>query len=176
LVTDNQPVQPPPDGRFVSDKPPPDGRFATDKLAATVTGISPAQPNPSVTVSVDAWRLQFGRHSRLPDWERPPGANNTFPEIVRFWDHVKAERRLPDVGCYGGAHDRMTSAPYISIFLERGWRGPVHFGGGGDFVVWEIEVKDQRVARLAIDFIGPRASGSLRINSCFQPVEPELDR
>jgi RNA polymerase sigma factor (sigma-70 family) len=185
LVTDNQAAlqayieefsrshSPPPPGHGPALLP--DGRFTTDKLSATEIGFS-----GGVTVHADAWRLEFGRHSRLPDLERIydirvdiPGG---FDDLFRFLDHVATERRIPEVGCYGGAHARRTAAPFIII--SRGGGGPVpdYFGGGGDFVVWEIDMKDQRGPRLAIDFIGPCASGSLRINSSFQPVEPELDR
>jgi hypothetical protein len=52
----------------------------------------------------------------------------------------------------------------------------------GKFIVWEIEVKDNKVARLAIDFIvhgsgrwrllDPPLCGSVRFNSSFRPVVP----
>jgi hypothetical protein len=37
---------------------------------------------------------------------------------------------------------------------EYDWVSPHTAGNSGHFVVWEIEIKDDRVARLAIDFTG----------------------
>jgi hypothetical protein len=78
-----------------------------------------------------------------------------------------------EVGEYGGAgeadpYDRHTP-PYIGIEVSGPRRAIM---GSGEFVVWEIEVKDQKVVRLAIDFICGDACGSLRVNSLFQPVMP----
>jgi hypothetical protein len=43
---------------------------------------------------------------------------------------------------------------------------------GGEFVVWECEVRDHKIIRLAIDYIGRSSRGSLRYNSLFQPAIP----
>ena len=59
------------------------------------------------------------------------------------------------------------------------WAGGQHAGNSGHFVVWEIEVEEDRVARLAIDFTGRCESwsgvhsvkpfyGMIRYNSTFQ--------
>ena len=74
----------------------------------------------------------------------------------------------------------MTPDPFFSCHCK--------YSGLGELVVWEIELKDQKVVRLAIDFItDTRANpipggwprliirGSLRYNSQFEPSVPELD-
>jgi hypothetical protein len=78
------------------------------------------------------------------------------------------------VGGYGGLgradpYDRLTS-PYFELKL-----GSIHGDAFGEFVVWECEVRDHKIIRLAIDYIGYSSSGSLRFNSLFQPAVPVSD-
>ncbi len=87
-----------------------------------------------------------------------------------------AYQQLLQVGEYGGAgqpdpYDR-TMSPYFGIEVDR-----KDISGSGEFVVWEMEEKEQTGVRLAIDFIlngatGYVAVGSVRVNSHFQPALP----
>jgi RNA polymerase sigma factor (sigma-70 family) len=95
--------------------------------------------------------------------------------------------RSLDVGEY------VPDKPGLKSYIEISRQGSGVKSNIGKFVVWEIEVKDNKVARLAIDFIllaenqltkpdpyrlasGPslrRLSGSLRFNSSFCSSVPE---
>jgi RNA polymerase sigma factor (sigma-70 family) len=82
--------------------------------------------------------------------------------------------RFLDVGKYGGVSGGVNS-PNDSA-------GPYMTGGNGEFVVWECEVRDQTINRLAIDYIAWKysgadppvyeslVSGSLRFKSLFRPA------
>jgi RNA polymerase sigma factor (sigma-70 family) len=119
-----------------------------------------------------------------------------------FQDHVAGARTQPwrlafgaplkhsfKVGEYGGAGYRGLGISVSTWLPERAspkWGVPpvrAQWGGDnlGEFVVREIELNDQKVVRLAIDFITNSQSwdlivrGSLRYNSRFEPSVPELD-
>jgi RNA polymerase sigma factor (sigma-70 family) len=100
------------------------------------------------------------------------------------------------VGKYGGAYDpeilRGHSGPLIVVkhcVLDAGKPASQWSCSPGEFVVREIEVKKQKVVRLAIDFIADNeysrsatpkrdarciVRGSLRYNSLLQPSVPNL--
>jgi hypothetical protein len=102
-------------------------------------------------------------------YEDPPG-------LVRpLMQFGAPSGRFLDVGKYGGVSTGDLKNPNDSPV-------PYMTGGNGEFVVWECEVRDQTINRLAIDFIAwenSRAdppvykslgSGSLRFNSLFRPA------
>jgi formylglycine-generating enzyme required for sulfatase activity len=100
------------------------------------------------------------------------------------------------VGKFGGAYDpeilRGYSGPLIVVkhcMLEAGKQASQWSCNPGEFVVREIEVKEQKVVRLAIDFIADNeysrsatpkrdtrhiVRGSLRSHSLLQPSVPNL--
>jgi hypothetical protein len=87
------------------------------------------------------------------------------------------------VGEYGGVsanddypNDRLTS-PYFEGRVGTIQQPSFSIGdvAGGEFVVWECEVRDHKIIRLAIDYIGQNLSGSLRFNSLFQSAIPVSD-
>jgi hypothetical protein len=132
---------------------------------------------------------------------RPPRGvivrvNDNGADVPREWtlEFGGPYGRFLEVGEYGGAtasdvYDR-TYSPFLGIEMKREiHRIGVTGGGlsGGEFVVWEIEAKDEKIMRLAIDFIwdgnyglprepnGPHRMivyGSLRVNSQFQTALP----
>jgi hypothetical protein len=81
------------------------------------------------------------------------------------------------VGGYGGVgradhYDRLTS-PYFELLLGiTDPPGPREMDQFAEFVVWECEVRDHKIIRLAIDYIGRSSRGSLRYKSLFQPAIP----
>jgi hypothetical protein len=116
------------------------------------------------------------------------GVNVRIGDPVGWAFRIEASRAHSlNVGEYGGAGPG-----------RHGDAGPQLLGGGGgafwsegEFVVREIELQDNKITRLAIDFIMdseyglPSADkrdsrhilrGSLRFNSRFEPSIPELDR
>ncbi len=122
-------------------------------------------------VHTDQWNLQFG------------GPDTQFLKVAK----------------YGGAYSQeaivgslMSPGPLIAVkqsVLDRGKKTSEWICDPGEFVVREIEVKEKKVARLAIDFIAdteyghPAAAkrdtrrvirGSLRFNSLLQPSVPNL--
>jgi HlyD family secretion protein len=133
------------------------------------------------------WTLEFGG---------PRRGGGLWPRKWLGIDPGAPADRFLNVGCYGAANNSpdlpfctvrpARTTPLLPELLEHGVPGGVRLPFNfinvepADFVVWEIETSGQRVARLAIDFFagqqGFRRAGSLRINSFFQPVEPELNR
>jgi len=136
--------------------------------------------------------------------------NNAVPEIKRWILQFRGPKgRFLQVGEHGGA-GYGAAAPKIGITLrfEQPKMGDLYLGdlapvdlysererglSYGEFVVWELEMKDQKVVRLAIDFIigetfrpseykascgslrvNSSFCGSLRVNSSFQPEIPAL--
>jgi RNA polymerase sigma factor (sigma-70 family) len=105
-------------------------------------------------------------------------------------------KQFLQVGKYGGAYDpdilRGHSGPLIVVkrsVLDAGKQASEWSCSPGEFVVWEIEVKEQKVVRLAIDFIAdteygrsamPKRDarrivrGSLRFHSLLQTSVPNL--
>jgi hypothetical protein len=87
------------------------------------------------------------------------------PRKTQIFRFGAPSRRFLEVGGYGGAGGADGPNP-VSPYMTPG--GGRRFRG--EFVVWECEVRGQRIIRLAIDFIGGGCFGSLRVNSLFQPT------
>jgi hypothetical protein len=96
--------------------------------------------------------------------------------------------RALEVGRYGGAawvfgSEDSAAWPYGAINLQakilpKNNPNSTLFSGAhqpvDEFVVWEMDLKDPKVPRLAIDFIyNDSACGSLRVNSRFKPAMPQ---
>ena len=96
----------------------------------------------------DRWTLRFG------------GPANRFLAVGEY-------NRAKDAGMTSG--DSEVPDILISSEFMAGWQH-------GQFVGWDIEVRNGKDLRLAIDFItgvrGPQLCGSLRLNSRFQPAIP----
>jgi hypothetical protein len=156
-------------------------RFTTEELDAKKTS------SRGVTVTVHDVSGEPLPITRIKDWTK-----TWTPEFGGARPGAGRPDQFLGVGCYGSAQRWGNPKgggpiePYCDITQPR-MPMSLFSGRARDFVVWEIEVEDQRVTRLAIDFIArdetdghPTPSsgggGSLRINSSFQPLEPELDR
>ena len=94
------------------------------------------------------------------------------------------------VGEYGGAWSNRGRGSFDIGPLIRIELSPLERDSAGEFVVWEIELQDKKVVRLAIDFITDTEygfpstdkrdfrdirRGSLRFSSRFKPSIPGLD-
>jgi hypothetical protein len=156
-------------------------------------------------------RVDNGRIVKFPRGVKVGVEDAAGLPVKRWTLHFEGPRDdFPEVGAYGGAETtrsrtdtrrRETPGPFIGISLESAHGGSLSlssgfgfvplsgfaFGeAGGEFVVWEIEVKDEKVVRLAIDFIwddgyglprqvtDPRTTvcGSVRFNSLLEPTVP----
>jgi formylglycine-generating enzyme required for sulfatase activity len=148
----------------------PNYMYGKNDLAAEVTprGVSVRNDDHGAGGVVEQWTLQFGA---------------PYEQLLK-------------VGKYGGAYDpeilRGYSGPLIVVkhgVLDAGKQASEWSCGPGEFVVWEIEVKEQKVVRLAIDFIAdseygrsatPKRDarcivrGSLRFHSLLQLSVPNL--
>jgi hypothetical protein len=106
--------------------------------------LNVAWQNGTVQVQVDGWKVEFAA---------PRGA------VLAVGDYANAKR-------YPFNND----APGIN-FSGKG-RGANMIAGR--FVIWELEVKDNAIVRLAIDFVqraevkGPPLYGMLRYHSAFE--------
>ena len=147
--------------------------------------------------------------SRWPSMAAPTIRNNSVGLLsVRIehgtgghgeqWDlqFGAPEKQFLKVAKYGGAYDpkqlRGSLGPLLVVkhcVLDAGKQASEWSCGPGEFVVREIEVKEKKVVRLAIDFIADNeygrpagakpdtrhiVRGSLRWNSLLQPSVPEL--
>jgi RNA polymerase sigma factor (sigma-70 family) len=114
------------------------------------------------------------------DGAHPPAGGHAVPPLtLRF---AAPFGRFLKVGEYGGAiPDDDWTTPDESATPNMSMKRKAL----GEFVVWECEVRDQRISRLAIDYITwdylassarespvyrSPVSGSLRFNSLFQPA------
>jgi RNA polymerase sigma factor (sigma-70 family) len=128
----------------------------------------------------------------------PRGVSVRIDQAVEQWtlQFGAPQEQFLKVGKYGGAYDpeilRGHSGPLIVVkrcVLDAGKQASEWSCNPGEFVVREIEVKEQKVVRLAIDFLADTAygrpaaakrdtrqivRGSLRLNSLFQPSVPNL--
>jgi hypothetical protein len=184
-------------------------RLVLDGPEWTKLGLEPKYAYGSKSIAVEPIPVGPGAFEgvgvRIDD---PVAGAQAKPWRLAFFHPVVSEQARPwrlefdapwtyslDVGEYGGAGGGKCG-PAIAA---RRWmpKGALsrsdHWldNGPGEFVVREIELKDQMVVRLAIDFITdttweakhkgnkgiPRriVRGSLRYNSQFEPSVPELD-
>jgi hypothetical protein len=79
------------------------------------------------------------------------------------------------VGGYGGVVGYDPLHEYPPPYSELRLGSTSLSGWEREFVVWELEVRDYKIIRLAIDFINDSSSGSLRFNSLFRPAVPVSD-
>jgi RNA polymerase sigma factor (sigma-70 family) len=136
-------------------------------VAATPRGVS-VRIAHGVGGPVEQWNLQFG------------GPDKQFLKVAKYG------------GAYGPDLLPGSPGPRIEVkhcVLDGGKQASEWSCNPGEFVVREIEVKEQKVVRLAIDFIADTAygwpaaakrdsrqviRGSLRFNSLLQPSLPNL--
>lgn len=79
---------------------------------------------------------------------------------------------FPKVGEYRNAERRTTAVNNKPPVLEVDGNGRVARGTGGDFVIWELEMKDNKIVKLAVDFVqrlnNKPLTGKIRFNSSFE--------
>jgi WD40 repeat protein/tRNA A-37 threonylcarbamoyl transferase component Bud32 len=170
------------------------GRYTKPKPSRTpVTALRLVLDGPELTKFGLEPKYSYGNNNIAAE-SRPGGVTVTIdgPAAGGQARHWTLQFGAPymhslKVGAYGGALGfyRSVSGPVLDVSRAAVWG---YYPG--EFVVREIELKDQKVVRLAIDFISDSGyglpftdkrnsrrilRGSLRFNSRFQPSVPGLD-
>jgi RNA polymerase sigma factor (sigma-70 family) len=140
------------------------GKEVTVQVQPQVAG--PNVSSSGVTVYVDDRNAQ----SPIKNWIFEfGGLMDRFLEVGEYGCVRGRPALLPGMHITTAAFPNFTQGTLINTGgRNTGGRGPL-----ADFVVWEIELKDQKVVRLAIDFSTTQFYGSLRVNSLFQPSVAE---